>query len=91
MLSKYLVLLFVTVFSWNSFAILDFLAEEGKDASELIAYSTALSDLIMELDSESSAKEHSRNLNNRIRRLIAELKVRRVSIKMLRIYLRVQS
>jgi hypothetical protein len=74
MFSKYLVLLFVTVFSWNSFAILDFLAEEGKDASELIAYSTALSDLIMELDSESSAKEHSKNLNHRIRRLDSEIK-----------------
>jgi uncharacterized protein YlxW (UPF0749 family) len=40
----------------------------------LIAYSTALTDLIMELDSSSSAKEHSRSLNNRIRTLDAELK-----------------
>jgi hypothetical protein len=60
MFSKYLVLLFVTVFSWNSFAILDFLAEEGKDASELIAYSTALSDLIMELDSEAVPQKNIR-------------------------------
>jgi hypothetical protein len=74
MLSKILVVVVIVFYSSSSFAILDFLAEEGKDASEVIAYSTALTDLIMELDSSSSAKEHSRSLNNRIRTLDAELK-----------------
>ena len=48
MFSKILVVIAAMIYSCSSFAILNFLAEEGKHASEVIAYSTALSDLIMD-------------------------------------------
>lgn len=61
------------LFSVKSYAILDFLAEEGKKTSEVIAYSTALSDLITEIDPNSDAGEYSKRLNTRIQSVQSEL------------------
>jgi hypothetical protein len=63
----------------ESLALFDFLAEEGKELSEVAAYTAALSDLITEIEPDSEMSEHSKNLNSRIKSLEAEYsKTRRV-------------
>jgi hypothetical protein len=63
----------MVIFSPSAFAILDFLAEEGKEATELVAYSAALTDLILEIDPNSEAGEYSRDLSSRINTVQGEL------------------
>jgi hypothetical protein len=72
--SKSLILIWALSYSFNSYAILDFLAEEGKDAAEVAAYAGALADLVMEINPDSSAKEHSRDLNSRINAVQREIR-----------------
>jgi hypothetical protein len=73
MFIKSVIAILLMVLSFESYAILDFLAEEGKEATEVMAYTTALTDLITEIDPNSPAAEHSKNLDGRIRELRAEI------------------
>lgn len=72
-------LILCLVYCSNGHALFDFLAEEGKELSEVAAYTAALSDLITEIQPDSEMSEHSKNLNNRIQNLHSEYsKTRRV-------------
>lgn len=67
------VLILLCTLGHQSHAFYDWLAEEAKDASELAAYSSALGDLIEQIDPDSGAKEYSGEINKRIQKVQSEI------------------